>query len=46
LLDGVMGVKGMQLQDGLHPSHESVAHIGGAMMPMVETFLKSLPEAG
>jgi len=45
-LDGVMGVKGMQLQDGLHPTREGVAHIVDAMLPMVEAFLKSLPTAG
>jgi len=45
-LDGVMGVKGLQLQDGLHPNREGVAHIVEAMLPMVESFLKSLPQAG
>jgi len=45
-LDGVMGVKGMQLPDGLHPNREGVAHIVEAMLPMLESFLKSLPTAG
>jgi acyl-CoA thioesterase-1 len=41
-LDGVAGVKGMQLPDGLHPDKAGVERIVAGMLPLTEDWLKKL----
>ncbi|HRK25468.1 MAG TPA: arylesterase [Beijerinckiaceae bacterium] len=44
-LDGVTGVAGMTLPDGLHPSREGVAEIVRRILPMAEQFVRDLTAA-
>jgi acyl-CoA thioesterase-1 len=41
-LDGVAGVKGMQLSDGLHPDKAGVERIVAGILPLIEAWLKTL----
>jgi acyl-CoA thioesterase-1 len=41
-LDGVAGVKGNQLPDGLHPSKAGVERIVSGILPLTEDWLKKL----
>ncbi len=41
-LDGVAGVPGMQLPDGLHPSRAGVERIVAGILPLTEDWLKKL----
>ncbi len=42
-LQGVMGMRQLQLPDGLHPNRDGVERIVANILPAVEGFLKSLP---
>ncbi len=44
-LDGVVGQPAMQLSDGLHPNAAGVAVMVSKILPSIERWLKSLPQA-
>lgn len=42
-LDGIAGERGLNLQDGVHPTAQGVETIVKRMLPTVEAFVKALP---